>query len=550
MTLSADNQTTTTQLSSTSIQDTSKTLRRSVSHFFSGTALSRIFGMFRDMLMAFAFGSEPLIAAFMIAFRFSNLFRRMFGEGAMQSAFTPLFEDLRKQNKSSAMHFFKEIAWSLTIFLVLLSGLVEIILLIVYQLMELSDGNKEIIKLTAIMLPGIIFICLYGLNASFLQCQNKFFTPSVAPAAFNIIWILVVLIIMNDPSDRTIYKLSVGIVIAYFFQWFMTFPSVLSFISKEKKLASVKLFSSNVKLLLKPLFLGIIAVSASQINSAVDPLFARVADLEGPAYLWYAIRLQQLPLALIGIAFSGALLPALSRAVKNADYDKYAELLNYGLKKVLSLMIPITFAMLALGFSLVNLIFGRGHFDNQAVEETTRCLWGYCLGITPMVLVLLFSCASFANSHFSKPAFASFITMLINVLLNFIFIFLFKSSAAGVAVATSIASFCNCFIMSFYAPKRSKWNHSLSVFKTLIASFCAFIATLAFGFLFFNDPTYLLFQGQTLHLLPRDVLSQCYSIIVQGLFFLLSLLLCAKGFNSYDILALFGLRKKNKGISC
>jgi putative peptidoglycan lipid II flippase len=528
------------------IQDNSKSLVKAVTHFFSGTALSRLSGMARDMLMAFAFGAEPIIAAFMIAFRFSNLLRRMFGEGAMQSAFTPLFEEIRREGFDRATHFFKELLATLTLFLLGLVVIVEAGLLIAQNIFHFSEDNLEIIKLTAVMFPGIVFICLYGLNAAFLQCQNKFFVSSAAPIAFNIIWIVAVLLFKNSPLQEAVLNLSYAVVIAYFFQWAILLPKVMPLLAKEKLQEKLKVFSTEVKRLLKPLSLGIIAVSAAQINSTVDPLFARIADLQGPAYLWYAIRLQQLPLALLGIAFSGALLPALSRAVKSNDKKKYIELLNYGLKKVLSLMIPITFATFALGLSSVSFLFGRGDFTDNAIIETTYCLWGYGLGIVPMTLVLLFSSAAFANSRFAKPAKAAFLSMFLNILLNALFVFVFKLSAVSVAIATSLSAFFNCFLMSSSAPFKEEWRKGLGVFKTLFASLAAFLMTVFFGAFVLNEATLSLILKDTNLILSRSFLDQAINLSTLTLVYVSALILVGKIIKANDLLALFKLGSKKR----
>src|SRR5919205_2129836 len=100
------------------MQDTIQTIRRSSHRFFSGTLLSRLTGMFRDMSMAYAFGTQPSIAAFMVAFRFAHLFRRLFGEGALQAAFIPEFESLRYQSEQRAFIFFRDLIVLLTLFLI------------------------------------------------------------------------------------------------------------------------------------------------------------------------------------------------------------------------------------------------------------------------------------------------------------------------------------------------------------------------------------------------------------------------------------------------
>lgn len=488
--------------------DSSHTIQRAVKLFFSGTALSRITGMLRDVTMAFVFGSHPMVAAFMMAFRFSNLFRRIFGDGAMQSAFVPLFEELRRDKEERAFHFFKEIASLLTLLLLFIVLIVEGALLGGSLLFHPSLDNLEIIQLTAIMFPGLIFICLYSLNASLLQCQGHFFLSSVAPVGFNIVWIIAVLICYGQDTKSALFNLSIAIVAAYFFQWIITLPKMMTYFTTSMIKKKVSLFSLEIKRLGKPLLLGIIGVSATQINSTVDPLFARAHDLEGPAYLWYAIRLQQLPLALLGIAFSGALLPALSRAVKSLDMSKYSSLMHYGLKKSLHLMIPITFMSIAIGSSSVLLLYGRGDFSDIAVKETTYCLLGYSMGIVPSTLVFLFSAAACANNRFANPAKAAFYSMILNVILNGCLIFFFQLGSASIALATSIAAFFNAYVLLGSIPLKEDWSQNLEIIKVTLVSFASALCTLLLGAYFFDDQTTLLFFQNNSVVFSRNFLSQ------------------------------------------
>jgi putative peptidoglycan lipid II flippase len=127
------------------MKDTIQTIRRSSHRFFSGTLLSRLTGMLRDMSMAYAFGTQSSIAAFMIAFRFAHLLRRLFGEGALQSAFIPEFEALRHQQETRAFIFFRDLTLSLTFFLILLIGLGSAILACFLEWGNLHPDNQEII---------------------------------------------------------------------------------------------------------------------------------------------------------------------------------------------------------------------------------------------------------------------------------------------------------------------------------------------------------------------------------------------------------------------
>lgn len=276
--------------------------------------------MFRDMSMAYAFGTQPSIAAFMVAFRFAHLLRRLFGEGALQTAFIPEFEALRHQNQERAFAFFRSLTHVLTLFLVVVITIGCLVLACFVWSGHLHPGSQEIVFLTLIMLPSLLFICLFGLNASLLQCEKSYFIPSVAPVTFNAIWVVTVLLLKEMPPEKAMPWLSFGVVIACLFQWLITLPRTRKSLKEMARIPqSLRAGLPDLIRLGKPLTLGILGVAASQINSALDSLFARFAESEGPAWLWYAIRIQQLPLALFGIAIAGAILPLveISKSRKN-----------------------------------------------------------------------------------------------------------------------------------------------------------------------------------------------------------------------------------------
>ena len=219
-------------------------------HFFSGTLLSRISGMIRDISMAAIFGDHPSVAAFMVAFRFSHFLRRFFGEGTLQSIFIPHYEELRLNNECKANGFFFQLYALLSIFLVLIVLIVE--LAISFNCFSQSS-SKEVFHLFAWMFPSLIFICLYGLNVSLLQCRNSFLLSSIPPFACNLIWIFAIFIFANRSVSTAMTNLSRFITLGFFVQWLMTLPKIWkillegkrNFIYPERGIASIFFYSTR-----------------------------------------------------------------------------------------------------------------------------------------------------------------------------------------------------------------------------------------------------------------------------------------------------------------
>jgi len=465
--------------------DTSHSILRSARSFFAGTALSRISGLFRDIAMAVAFGSSPEIAAFMVSYRLANLFRRLLGEGNLQAGFVPHFVEL----KDRGAQFYRDVTYSMGIVLLVAIVLLESLLWVSRSLVPLDW--LEVIDLTMWMVPGLFFICLYGLNSSLLQCQKKYFLPAVAPVAFNLIWIAIVLLL---PGVKI---LAIAITVAFAAQWLMTFFEGAKLLTLKEWLRP-HFFSPEFKKLIKPLTLGVIGIGAVQFNSALDTIFARIADLQGPAFLWFAIRLQQLPLSLFGIALSGALLPPLSRT---EDPVQRHTLLLSALKHSSALMLVCTFGILALGMPSINLLYGHGDFTPSAVQQTCYCLWAYGLGLLPSVFVLLLAAKCYAEKNYKTPTTASLLSVILNIALNALFVFVFNWGAISIAIATSLSALLNLALLS-----RGVFNYSFLsfFFKMALATFFPAIATLALSQLF--PPLTRHFSSQLLEFLMLSTL--------------------------------------------
>jgi putative peptidoglycan lipid II flippase len=422
--------------------DTTKTITHSLLRFFSGTIMSRITGMGRDMVMASLFGAHPSVAAFFVAFRLSHLLRKVLGEGALQTAFVPQFEKVRCHGTREGDLFFGDLIKFISTILIFIIVIGELILGTALYTDYFSAGNQEIAFMTAILLPGLLFICLFGLNSSRLQCEGEFFIPSAAPVAFNLMWIATLLFLQGYPAPEAMPYLAFGVTLGCIMQWWMTHP-------KAKGLTLIDfsrpLITPEIRTLGGPLLLGILGISAIQINGALDYFFARSSDPAGPAYLWYGLRIQQVPIALFGIGMSGAILPPLSRAWKVGDLDKYKEFILYSVRKCAVVMIPFTFALFFLSLPGLNLVYGRGQFGVDSLINTTMCVWGYSVGLLPTVLIHVLAPAFYAKGDYNTPMRGAVGAVAVNIFLNSLFVYSLGYGPASVALATSIGTFFNAW---------------------------------------------------------------------------------------------------------
>lgn len=532
-------------LSSAIMQDTTHSIFRSAARFFSGTMLSRITGMLRDIIMAFAFGTQDAVAALLVAFRWSHLLRRLLGEGALQTAFIPHFEKVRTEDPQRAGRFFRDLTAALTVLLTVIIVITMGCLWGMLRYGDLSPGNQEILFLTLIMMPGLLFICLYGLNASLLQCERNYFTSSAAPIAFNVIWIAGVMCVWKLSGPDAMPWLAGFIVLACMGEWLVTVPKtwhILKGFDAAGFWQDIRLYSADLSGLVKPLMLGMIGVGAAQINNAMDSVFARYASVEGPAYLWYSIRLQQLPLALFGIALSGALLPPLARAIKSHDIPKYLQFLDFALRRSTALMIPITFAIFIMGDASINLLYGHGDFSNESTVGTTQCLWAYAVGLLPMTLVLIMAPAFYAQSNYRIPTQASLLAMTVNMSLNAILVMGFGLGAASVALATSVSAWVNVLYLAVYLKKHmgsfGTGQLLASIAKVTVVSMLA-AGVVVFGeSLFLTGSNALKIAGGQVPDFPRQLGPQLLLFGLQSMSFVVVVLLLAWAGRVNDLLAM------------
>lgn len=516
-----------------------KELSISTKRFFSGTLLSRISGLGRDLSMAFAFGDHPSVAAFMVAFRLSNLFRRLLGEGPLQSAFIPHFEGLRTQDNSQATFFFRKLISLITVLILAITFLSECVLGALYYFGNLSESNNEIISLTAILFPGLLFICLYGLNISLLNCYDSFFIPSFAPFVCNLIWISAALWLRYENPSMAMNSLAKWVVVGFVAQWLLTIPLTLKY-AKASLIDWLTLeISPEIIKLMKTFSFGVIGVGAMQINSLADAFFGRYADIRGPTYLWYSIRLEQLAFAVFGIACVMTITPRLSRAIKSFKQRDAQELFALSCKRIMTIMIPCTFAIFALGLTAVNLMYGRGSFSEEAVLKTNNCLLAYGLGLIPSTFVLLFSALYYAKDDFRTPTIISICIVAANLFLNYLFVFVLNFGVMSTALSTSLAAWLNLSVL-FILIKNEGWEIRYSLGRIFNMVLCSSVGVLcagltahyAFDMNFFD---WLL--GDQVYL-PKEILAQLITFSALFVSFCGGLLVASILFKNEDILEL------------
>ncbi|OGN61903.1 MAG: hypothetical protein A3F40_03355, partial [Chlamydiae bacterium RIFCSPHIGHO2_12_FULL_27_8] len=374
-----------------------------------------------------------------------------------------------------------------------------------------------------------------------LQCHKKHFLAAVAPLFFNLVWIFSVLN-FNKLNEKTfIYILSISVVFAFVLQYLTTVNTSYEIIKDDLNSSEIlkpKIFSQDIRNIFKSIVFSIIGIGAVQINSALDGIFALFVNKSAPAHLWYSMRLYQVPISFFGVSVAAALLPPLTRAFQLNDTENFKHFFNLSFKKCFSYMFFSTIAVFILGPAMINVIYGRGEFKIDSILNTLYSLYGYCSGLVFAAFVMILSAVFYAKKEYFQPMIASVFAVIINLILNYIFIFQLKLHPASIAYATSISELINFVCLLYFLNKNIKNFFEKRIFLYCIKNFVsigfAAIVTIFLGD-YLQDPS-ILFLLKKIDYLPTRFLNQLISFASMLSIFTISHLIFANLFKFKEIL--------------
>ncbi|WP_374657178.1 murein biosynthesis integral membrane protein MurJ [Phenylobacterium sp.] len=430
------------------------------------TLVSRFMGLARDLVLTARLGASATIAAdaYYTALAFPNLFRRIFAEGAFSSAFIPSYtKTLTGEGQAEADRIASDALATLaavTIGLTLAAQLAMPWLMYVINPGYASDPVKFklAIVLTQISMPYLPCMAIGALLSGVLNAHRRFILTGIFPTILNLV-MLIAVIPQTDPV-RAAWAASIGIPVAGVLQ------AGLLWWGARKTGAHIRLrwpkLTPEIKALVSLAVPGAIAASAVQINIFISGILAsQVAG--GRAWTEVAARLYQLPLGLIGVAVSVALLPRLSAAIQAADHDDAQVATDQAVIFSLALTAPAAAALVAMPFFLIDGLFTRGAFTVQDARETGWILLNYGWGVPAFVLARVLQPAFFARADTKAPMRFGLISVAINIVLG---LALFQVvGVKGIAAATSAAAWINVAQMVLllarrgdYSPTKAAWS--------------------------------------------------------------------------------------------
>ncbi|WP_291318877.1 murein biosynthesis integral membrane protein MurJ [Desulfonatronospira sp.] len=424
------------------------TLARKASVVAGATLVSRIMGFIRDLIIAFTLGAGPMADAFFVAFRIPNLLRRLFAEGSLTMAFVPVFTKIKKE--SGAERAFA-LARSVQIWLLLILG--GITLLAVFfaapLTMLVAPGFREdpeifetTVTLVRICFPYIIFISSVALCMGILNSMNHFMAPALAPALMNITLILSALGAYYSGMSVAL-ALSFGVLASGLIQWMFQYPFLKN--SGFSWLGGFSFFDPGVKRIGKLMLPTVFGSAVYQLNILAGTILASFLASGSIAYLYYADRLVQFPLGVFAVAIGTAALPTLSSLAGDRDVQGFKRTLNSSISLTLFIALPATAGLIGLSHPLIEVIFGRGAFGEDAVQATSLALVGFAVGLPAFSCVRPLLSAFYALEDTVTPVKIAVISLVLNIALGIILMQFLQH--LGLALAASISSWVNVLLL-------------------------------------------------------------------------------------------------------
>ena len=421
------------------------------------TMASRILGFVRDILIAALAGTGPVADAFFIALRVPNLFRRLFGEGAFNAAFVPEFSGiLATEGAEPAKRFAEQAIAVLAFWLVLLTIVGEVFMpqlmrLLAPGFMEVPGKAELTVALARITFPYVLLICLAALLSGVLNGLDRFAAAAAAPLLFNAVSIAAMLLM--TPYVPTIgHSLAWGVTISGVLQlallaWAVRRAGMALYIPRPR-------MTPQMRILLSRMGPGLLGAGVTQLNLAVDVVIVSLLPPGSASLLYYADRVNQLPLGVIGTAVGTALLPLLSRQARAGEAAEARDTLARGLEVTLALTLPAALALGVAGEPIMLVLFGRGAFDAAAAELSAQALAAYAFGLPAFVVVKVLVPAFFAHGDTRTPVRIGFIAIALNLALNLAFMVPLRHM--GPALATSLSAIFNVLTLGILLARHGR----------------------------------------------------------------------------------------------
>lgn len=431
------------------------TLLRSFTTVGSFTFLSRITGLVRDVLTATYLGAGAAADAFFIAFQLPNLFRSLFAEGAFSAGFVPIFTQvLAREGQSKAKQFAND-AFSVLAAVLLVFSIVMIVAM-PFVLFVMAPGFKDIpgqmertTELARIAFPYLFFVSLTSLQSGVLNAFDRFAVAAAAPVLLNITLIAALLTGVGAGGDPAIF-LAWGVFAAGIVQ-FVWLAQACKRLGMSFKINMPRL-TPEVRMLLARMGPVVFGAGIYQINLMVNKIIATLISAGAVSWLYYADRVNLLPVGVIGVAVGVALLPLLTRNIQNGDHAAALSNQNRAIELCLLLTLPAAAGIAMLAGPITSVLFERGAFTPEDREAVAAALVAFSFGLPAYVLNKALTPGFFSRGDTKTPVKAALAAFVVNVVLNIALMNVLGH--IGIALATSVSAWLNILILAVVLHRR------------------------------------------------------------------------------------------------
>jgi putative peptidoglycan lipid II flippase len=422
------------------------------------TMASRLLGFLRDQLVAFTLGTGPIAEAFFVAQRLPNLFRALFAEGAFNSAFVPQFaKKVEGEGPQAAHRFAIEIfsvmlAWLLVFSAIMMIGMPLVIYVLAPGFSDDPAQRQLAIELTRICFPYLLFMSLTALQSGVLNSLNRFTAAAAAPILLNIVMIIsniVAWYFHTGNSATTGYIFAWGVSIAGVAQY-----ALLAIACRRAGMPLIPRFpkfTDDVKKVLVLSVPGIISGGIMQINLVIATIIATSID-HAVAYLYYADRVYQLPLGVIGVAIGVVLLPDLSRKLRAGDVAAAMNSSNRALELSLFLTVPAAIALMAIPVPILHTVFEHGAFKNADTLAVAPAVLVFAMGLPAYAMTKVFQPGFYAREDTKTPMRFAIVSVIANILASIVLSHYF--SHVGIAMGSTLAAWLNAAMLGVTLSRR------------------------------------------------------------------------------------------------
>ncbi|WP_308388951.1 murein biosynthesis integral membrane protein MurJ [Acidithiobacillus sp. AMEEHan] len=419
---------------------------RNVAKVASNTFLSRLLGFARDVILAHLFGAGMAADAFFVAQRLPNLFRRLFGEGAFSQAFVPVLgEYVQQRSPQETREFVADISgWLLLTLLIVTAAGVLGAGLLVYLLAPgfAADPAKYqlTVLLTRIVFPYLLLVSLVALSGGILNTYGHFQVPAFTPVFLNL-GIIAAALFWAPHLAQPVIAVAWGMIFGGIAQLLFQIPALYRI--GHLHWPRLRRGDPGVGRTLRLLGPAALGASAAQINLFINTVLASLVGANVVSYLYYSDRLVEFPLGVFGVALGTVVLPTLSRQSKTAEFPRT---LDWALRWTWLIALPATIGLLVLGKPLLITLFRYGAYSAQDMEQSYLSLFGYGLGILPIIAARVLAPAFYARQNTQTPMRFGIISVAVNILISLLLAW--PLHQLGLSLATSIAALANALLLA------------------------------------------------------------------------------------------------------